>query len=332
MRRRSVWTVVALTAFAGASLGRADVFTGTLYYTTFAGGTNVWDVQYSYNDATHAFSLTNNQGLAALAGADGIIFDAGGNLLVGGQGSNNVFQGTGAGGPWYSATPGDGNSYHLALSPDGKTVYTSNFRGPLDVLPIGTTPGSIQNGTAHAVTAASGNDTGVTQLAFAPNGNVYYVDGNPNGHGDLGLFNLTTDQTTELYGDVVPAHGLIYDNYSGLITMFGDGFTGTIDPNHGNALKTSSVQFACDFDQGATDGHGHALVAGCNGITLLDYSHSGDITHPDYNTTIFGFGNIDDVAPLSGLGSSTPEPGYIALIGVGLPVLFYFNRRRSQVK
>jgi len=74
---------------------------------------------------------------------------------------------------------------------------------------------------------------------------------------------------------------------------------------------------ASDFDQGAVDGRGHDLVAGDNGITFIDYRTSHGITHPDYTITVFGFDSFDDVAPLSGVGSQTPEPANFVIWTVG---------------
>jgi hypothetical protein len=253
-------------------------------------------------------SATN---IASTPGADGIIFDPAGNLLVGGQGSGKVYEVNPTTGVFTSVSPCsscDASSYHLALNPNGNAFYTSDFGGALDTvpLPFGTT------GTQHAVT---GSDGGITQLAFAPNGNVFYVNGSPNGFGNIGLINLTTDVTTRLDSSVQPAHGIIYDPFTGLITLFGAGETGTIDQN-GNNLKTSAALNA-DFDQGAVDGQGHALVAGNNQITFIDYSISHDITHPDKVILVSGFSGIDDVAPLVGAGSggSVPEPSTVFLLG-----------------
>jgi hypothetical protein len=307
-----------------AAPASATTFTGDLFYTTFNGGENVWKLSYSYNDATHSFTASPGSGIAATNGADGIIFGPDGNLLVGGQGSGNVNvvnPTTGAIINVYSS--GGPASYHLTLDPSGTKVYTSDFGGALDILPF-----PLANGTAHTVT---GGDSGLTQIAFGDLGSVFYVDGSPNGFGNLGTINLSTYVTTRLYSGITPAHGLIYDPYSDLITMFGDGYTGTMNATNGSGLKVSSTQFACDFDQGAVDGHGHALVAGCNSVTFLDYSISHDITHPDYVTTIGGYSNIDDVAPLVGAGSrKVPEPVTLSLFGAGIAGIAAMRRRKKK--
>jgi hypothetical protein len=309
-----------------AAPASAATFSGDLFYTTYNGGQNVWKLTWSYNDLSHVFSASSGTNIASTNGADGIIFAPNGNLLVGGQGAgtvNEVNPTTGAIVHVFSS--GSSATYHLALDPTGTKVYTSDFEGPLDILPF-----PLGAGTAHTVT---GGDTGVTQIAFGDAGAVFYVDGNPNGFGDLGLINLSTYVTTKLYASVTPAHGLIYDPYTDLITMFGDGYTGTMNATNGTGLKVSSTQFTSDFDQGAVDGHGHALVAGNNGVTFLDYSISHDITHPDYYTTIFGYSYIDDVAPLVGAGSRTtptPEPVTLSLFGAGVAGIAALRRRRKK--
>jgi len=306
----------------------AGLFTGDLFYTYYGQTPNVAKVTYSYNDVTHTFGVSAPTNIATTGGADGIIFGPDGNLLIGGQGSGFVYRVNPTTGAiidqFHPGSAGsDQSSYHLALDPTGTKVYTSNFGGALDVMPF------FGAGTTHALT---GGDTGLTQVAFGDAGSVFYVDGSPNGGGNLGLINLTTFVTTQLYSAVGPAHGLIYDPYSDLMTMFGRGFTGTMNATDGSNLKTSSTQFACDFDQGAVDGHGHALVAGCSSITLLDYSISHDITHPDYYASIGGFGTIDDVAPLVGAGSRTdvPEPITLSLFSAGLAGVAMMRRRKKS--
>src|SRR6185437_611530 len=119
-------TKVALAAalmLGTAPAAFATTFTGTLYYTYFTGPpNNVASVTYSYDDSTHVFGVGPVTSIASLSGADGIIFDAHGNLLVGGQGANQVFQLTTSGTPISSASSIT-NSFHLTLDPSGTKVY-----------------------------------------------------------------------------------------------------------------------------------------------------------------------------------------------------------------
>ncbi len=312
----------------------ADTFQGTLFYTHYTGGNNVWSLDFHYNDATNAVQLTNNHSIAAVNGADGIIFAPSGNLLIGGQGADVIHEITATGTPVSDTNLRD-QSYHLTLSPDGSKVYTSNFSGPLST--AGLTGGHL-NGSA-TINAVTGNDNGLTQIAFAPNGNVFYVNGGPNGGGNLGMIDLVTMVTARDFSGVNAAHGLIYDPFTQLMTIFGHGHTGTFDTNGANLLQ-SGTQFTCDFDQGAVDGLGHALVAGCDQVTFIDYSKSHDITNPDFYQVFNGptdnsypnFAGIDDVAPLVGPGSnpSVPEPGSMVLLSSGLASMAGFVRRRLK--
>ncbi len=308
----------------------ATAFTGTLYYTYFTGVPNVWRVSYSYDDGSQTFSLNTPQNIASTNGADGIIFAPNGNLLIGGQGSGNVYEVNPATGAvvhtQYTGTP----SYHLTLNPSGNAVYTSDFGGRLNTV-------AIPIGSGNTPRSISGDETGITQVAFGTGGSVFYVQGSPNGFGNLGTIDLATGVTDRLYSSVQPAHGLVFDPFTDLITMFGAGRTGTMDAADGSDLLTSGSIFGVgDFDQGAVDGFGHALVAGSNAITFIDYHLSGDITHPDFVTNRFNaggvsFANIDDVAPLAGPGSNPnpiPEPGTLLLLSLGIAGLAVSRRAK----
>lgn len=301
--------VLLASAVLGLSLiASADTFSGTLYYTNYTGGVNVNSVNYSYDDSTHTANLSGQTGIVAANGADGIIFSNNGHLLVGGQGDPFVHEYT-TSGSFVADHYAGSASYHLALDPNGQTVYTSDFEGRLDKVSL--------TGGPLVQQSPFGGDYGVTQLAFAPDGTVIYVNGSPNGYGNVGFYNLLTGNTTRLDSSVAPAHGVVYDPFSGRFTFFGAGYTGTMNTD-GTGLATHYTG-TCDFDQGAVDGQGHALVAGCNGITFIDYRISGDINHPDYIQYFGGYSGIDDVAPLVGAGSqnNTPEPSTLVLLGSG---------------
>jgi len=78
-RTRLLATGLATLAvlFLSVSTSQADVFNTTLYYTNFTGGgDNVNRVDASYDSVSHKLTLSNQKGIAALNGADGIIFDA----------------------------------------------------------------------------------------------------------------------------------------------------------------------------------------------------------------------------------------------------------------
>jgi len=327
-------SAIALCAALGIGIGftgstaRADeTFSGTFYFTHYqGGGDNVWKDTYSYDQTTQTLTQGTVVGIAAVNGADGIIFDAHGHLLVGGQGQDVIHM-LNQNGTSVDNEPLRDQSYHLALDPSGNFVYTSNFGGPLDIAPL-TASGFGGAATLHSVT---GGDTGLTQLAFDPKtGQTFYDNSQPNCCGSFGTINLSTYVTTQLRASETAVHGMTYDPFTGLITFIGDGYVGTYNPTSDPYLQNKIN--GADFDQGGLDGFGHALIAGSNEVTFIDYSISGDITNPNKVIVLNdpGFENIDDIAPLSGPGShrSVPEPGTLALLAAALTSLVFVRRRK----
>src|SRR6185437_5349140 len=95
MLRKAAITLSLLVGVTPAAF--ATTWQGTLYYTNFIGSNNVNSVDYTYDDTAHSFSLSAPNPITTAGGADGIIFDAHGNLLVGGQNSGFVYQYTTSG-------------------------------------------------------------------------------------------------------------------------------------------------------------------------------------------------------------------------------------------
>jgi hypothetical protein len=127
---------------------------------------------------------------------------------------------------------------------------------------------------------------------------------------------------------------MVFDPYTGKITFFGDGAVGTMSATDGSGFTQKDLGFG-DFDQGAPDGQGHALIAGHGSITFVDYRLSHDITHPDFAISVGGFDGIDDLAPLSGLGSqnTVPEPSSLAVTSIllcGFTAASFRRRRKTE--
>ncbi len=320
---RACLALLATSAVYSGSV-QAVAVTGTLFFTTFSGGTNVNKVSYSY-DGVSTFALGSVVNIDSTFGADGIIFAPDGDLIVGGQGDRvHKVKTDGSG----HSTVGAGGtaSFHVMLDPSGTKVWSAGIPGALAEIPL--TP--FAGGTAHAL---SGDDTAITTIAFDAGGTAYYTASGSGGFGSFGTIDLTTFTTTSLMTGVAAAHGMAFDPFTGDLILFGDNHVTQIDTTTltiVSDLDLSTLGLGLALDQGTVDGKGNLFAASNTGVLFfMDYSATGLVAGAgNFFAAPFLAASLDDVAPLSGAGSNpVPAPATLALMGLGLLSLAGLRRR-----
>jgi hypothetical protein len=325
--------LAALAGFAALSLAgpaKADMFTGTMFYTTFSGGANIHKVTFSYDSTGHVFGLSANTDITSTPGADGVVFTSDGFLAVGGQGGA-VYRVNPNTGSFTSQSTNGPSAFHMSVAPNGDILAASIPGGPVKF------NGTLTN-NGTPLTPTGGADA-VDTIVFDKTGQGWYTDSGSGGVGNFGKINIdfvnNTYSTVRTMQNVPAAHGAAYDPFTDTIILMGNTHISQVDPNTGGTSLLHDISIGGTFDQGAVDGKGHIFAANNDGnLTFLDISGSKNVASADFITTQFLHGSLDDVAPLSGLGApqatAAPEPATMTLLALGgLSLLGYGWRRRK---
>jgi hypothetical protein len=309
---------------------RAGPTSGTLYYSTYQDvrGDRIHSIDFNYNGSS-SLSLMNKTDIAALPGADGLVFTSDSKLAVGGQGNAVYRVDPTTGATLASPNAGGTSAYHMMVGPDG-SIYSSGIPGT----PAKYNSTLTNNGAAGTVTGSEAN-IGIDTIAWDSTGQAWYTSSGSGGNGSFGRLTITgnTYATTRLQSNVAAAHGMTFDAYTGTLILFGNSHITQIDPNNPTVILHDVSFSNVQFDQGTVDGQGHIFVADNNGnLLFMDISGSKNVAAANFTSLTPLDSFLDDVAPLSGLGSAAPEPSTLALLATGgLGLLGYARRRRKRL-
>jgi streptogramin lyase len=308
-------------AFVSVSIAASAARATTLYASSFE-GQSLWRVDTVALTATQIWSTT-----PVGQQPDSLCFDAAGNILYsahfpgGGVRRVNVSASSDT-----AVATWTGHSTDLALEPSLTSVVCSDYIDP-NLRRVNLSGGATVLATGHYF-------SGVTYF-----GNRLFANaGNTNQHGGDRVLELnpvtgailnqsaSNPAGVNTIGDL---DGLTYDGFTGHLWATDEDASALIEINP-NTLTTVSHPLPTNSSGGAM------LPDGLCGDSAgkLWYASRGDFNIYEYNITsgtstpVVNINGLDDLAPVSGLGSPSPEPAALSLIGLAIPLLCRARQRR----
>ena len=281
-------------ASRGGTGSSSSATSGDLYFTTFYPPA-VERVHYSLVGGT--LRMGRPDLVARTGGADGLVFAPDGSLLVGGAGLGTVTDLSIGSGTRVTKSAGSQGAYHLAVSPDGRTLYTAGAPGKLVAMPL-------DPFGAGRLVQFRGEFPFLTALAFG-DGKVLATSSTPAGTGSVFEVDLSAGRAAPIFEGIEGAHGIAYDTFSSSFILVGGDVVLQLSASNPSVIVSERTLPGTQLDQVALDGHGDAFLASNTGtLAVIAYAATGRIGDlGDRTEQAWLARNLDDVAPLSGPGS-----------------------------
>jgi len=283
-----------LTFLAVTSSSRAD-----LAYIT--GGSTIYQWNTATNSVTSVVSSANGGGL------DSLIFDNQGDIIYSIIGTNSI------------------GIYNLSTHNNRILASGGNFTGVADMAlePGGATflVSNAFDGSIDRVTIATGAKTTLYNGGLRPDGVTYDDSGHlfaVLGLTEVAQLNPTTGAVLKTISTPNQPDSISFDALTGKLYVSSDGGGFYTLPTTLSSATFTAVSGSPVFDGMASNGNLLYFVVRGQGAVIYNLN-TGAVT--ERSPFISG---ADDIAPLTGLGSSgssVPEPSSIVLLGLGLAIL-----------